>query len=181
MPIREGLTGACLEIPLECESTCFISEPHRRDETPGARLVRVDRLPRVVCRYSMPSKEKDCSLDSLDRSTGRCERRSAISCSSSGDRREIEAQATPSTPERTRILRIPKASDFALAGFGGTIFAAQPRKLVEAAGIEPASENLYPGPLHAYPVPVFLAPVGQEPARSRREPSPKSRSSPGER
>ena len=57
-------------------------------------------------------------------------------------------------------------------GYGGTIFAAQPRKLVEAAGIEPASENLYPEPLHAYPVPVFLAPVGQEPARSRREPSP---------
>ena len=47
-------------------------------------------------------------------------------------------------------------------GTAGSNFFA----LVEAAGIEPASENLHPEPLHAYPVPVFLAPVSQEPARS---------------
>ena len=52
------------------------------------------------------------------------------------------------------------------------------RRLVEAAGIEPASEDLHPRPLHAYPDPVYLTPDSQEPAKTCQELSSKFRRTP---
>ena len=47
---------------------------------------------------------------------------------------------------------------------------------MEAAGIEPASEDLHSELLHACPAPKVFAPVGQESARIRLELSPSSHS-----
>ncbi len=51
--------------------------------------------------------------------------------------------------------------------------------MVEAAGIEPASEDLHPKPLHACPDPVYLTPIGQEPAKTRWKLSPQFRRTSG--